>query len=219
LDQVTLDIELVLISIIQGVALTFLAENAAAALGRDGWAAAPYVIAGLLFISIFWSASMVHALSFVGWPIDLGHNLLYFATGLLEVLTFHHMMEPAAWFAWSAGFFAVAEVLYLYDFTLMRGRAAGFQDSAPRRALHGHMVRRQVLEMAVVVPGGVAFNLVATLVVAAHPGAATVLVVLQLALAVGFLAHVLRGFGACVRFLSACADVAGAAGGESSDGA
>ena len=54
------NVELTLASIIQGVALFFLTDNARIVLSGpriDFW---PYIIQGLLIIFIFWSRSVIH---------------------------------------------------------------------------------------------------------------------------------------------------------------
>ncbi len=79
-------IELTLISIIQGVALTVLADHAVEpvmTLRVEYW---PYVAMGLLVILLFWSRAVVHILSFIGWPLEFRHSFLYFAATLVETL-------------------------------------------------------------------------------------------------------------------------------------
>src|SRR5213596_2917221 len=55
LDSNVVNIELTLVSIIQGVALYFLTENARTALSLNNWPALLYISAGLCVIFIFWS--------------------------------------------------------------------------------------------------------------------------------------------------------------------
>jgi len=53
LDSVVVNIELTLVSIIQGVALFFLTDNARATLSSRHWDAFLYVVAGLYVILFF----------------------------------------------------------------------------------------------------------------------------------------------------------------------
>ena len=78
LDAMVVNIELTLVSIIQGVALSFLAENARVALAGRLWTAAPYVLAGLLIILLFWSRSLIHTLTLIRWPLEFGHNFFLY---------------------------------------------------------------------------------------------------------------------------------------------
>ena len=59
LDSNVVNIELTLTSIIQGVALYFLTENARTALSLNNWPALLYLSAGLCVIFIFWSRSII----------------------------------------------------------------------------------------------------------------------------------------------------------------
>src|SRR5439155_998587 len=63
LDSTVVNIELTLVSIIQGVALYFLTENARTALSLNNWPALLYISAGLCVIFIFWSRSIIHTLT------------------------------------------------------------------------------------------------------------------------------------------------------------
>lgn len=88
LDQFVLDIEFLLISVVQGVALGALAAGAIEPLATMDYQYFPYIVAGFLLILTFWSQAIVHSLSFINWPLDLGHNFLYFLASLVEVLAF-----------------------------------------------------------------------------------------------------------------------------------
>ncbi len=74
LDSVVVNIELTLVSIIQGVALFFLTDNARALMSMRHWDALLYVAAGLCVIFVFWSRSVIHTLTLIRWPLEFGHN-------------------------------------------------------------------------------------------------------------------------------------------------
>src|SRR5207247_8290168 len=65
LDSVVVNIKLTLVSIIQGVALFFLTDNARTTLSSRHWDAFLYVVAGLCVIFIFWSRSVIHTLTLI----------------------------------------------------------------------------------------------------------------------------------------------------------
>src|SRR5207253_163755 len=77
LDSVVINIELTLVSIIQGVALFFLTDNARVLISLWHWEAFLYVVAALCVIFIFWSRSVIHTLTLIGWPLEFGHNFFY----------------------------------------------------------------------------------------------------------------------------------------------
>jgi hypothetical protein len=54
LDAMIADIELTLVSIIQGVALTVLIETSREAIAKLDWVMWPYVLSGLVIILVFW---------------------------------------------------------------------------------------------------------------------------------------------------------------------
>src|ERR1043166_2420824 len=104
LDSVVVNIELTLVSIIQGVALFFLTDNARALLSKEHASASLYVAAGLCVIFIFWSRSVIHTLTLIRWPLEFGHNFFYIACALGEAILFSHLGDPLAWFQLSAVF-------------------------------------------------------------------------------------------------------------------
>src|SRR5436305_6146696 len=77
LDNTVVNIELTLASIIQGVALYFLTENARVALSLNNWPALLYMSAGLCVIFIFWWRSVILTLTLNIWPLEFGLNFFY----------------------------------------------------------------------------------------------------------------------------------------------
>jgi hypothetical protein len=76
LDSMIVEIELTLVSIIQGVALTFLIENGRHVISIQQAAFWPYLAAGLLVILVFWSRSVLHIFTVIRWPLEFGHIFL-----------------------------------------------------------------------------------------------------------------------------------------------
>src|SRR5437588_12944448 len=106
LDSNVVNIELTLASIIQGVALYFLTENARTALSLNNWPSLLYLSAGLCIICIFWSRSIIHTLTLIKWPLEFGHNFLYIACALGEAILFTRLERPLAWFRLSTAYAA-----------------------------------------------------------------------------------------------------------------
>ncbi len=121
------EIELTLCSIIQGVALYFLVENARQVLSMGHLSAWPYVATGLLIILLFWSRSLIHTLTLIRWPLEFVHNFFYIACALIEALAFTHLQDPFTWFVLTAFYAVVVWSLFVYD---MRIVALRERDSA-----------------------------------------------------------------------------------------
>jgi hypothetical protein len=127
LDSMVVEIELTLCSIIQGVALYFLVENARAVLSMGQASAWPYVATGLVIILLFWSRSLIHTLTLIRWPLEFVHNFFYIACTLVEALAFTHLNDPFTWFVLTALYAVVVWSLFVYD---MRIVALRQRDSA-----------------------------------------------------------------------------------------
>lgn len=169
LDQFVLDIEFLLISVVQGVALAALAGAAIgpiADLQIHYWL---YIVSAFLIIIIFWSNAIVHALSFIDWPLDLTHNFLYFLASFVEVLSFSKMTDPVHWFGFVSALFVVAGILYIVDLDLIKKHREDFSKSEAGRVLYQHIYHEQAFELKVLVPAGLLFNLVAFWLVKTYP--------------------------------------------------
>jgi hypothetical protein len=99
-------IEMTLISVLLGVCLFPLMESASPLvrmLRFDYW---PYIVASLLLIMWVWTGVISHALTWVSWPIDIGHYLLYIVGALLVGIQMHFLADPTAWFCLLVAFMA-----------------------------------------------------------------------------------------------------------------
>ncbi|MGZ4985160.1 MAG: hypothetical protein ACXV8A_03630 [Chthoniobacterales bacterium] len=168
LDTMVVNVELTLSSIIQGVALSFLAENAKDVLSRDHMEAWPYVIAGLLIILLFWVRSLVHTLTLMRWPLELGHNCLYIAAALVEVLGFTCLTNPFRWFMLGALFALCVWLIFIYDLKMIRMRLED-SASAESRRLYEEVLRDQRLNIRFVIPAIFIFELSAAFSIRTHP--------------------------------------------------
>lgn len=151
LDSTVVNIELTLTSIIQGVALFFLTDNARAVMSARNWTGFLYVAAGLCVIFIFWSRSVIHTLTLIKWPLEFGHNFFYIACALGEAILFTHLNRPLAWFQLSAVYAGVVWLLFIYDMRLIRARMAEVHQDADR-ALYARARADQLLNIWVLVP-------------------------------------------------------------------
>ena len=197
LDTMIVEIELTLVSIIQGVALTVLIENAHNIISERQFLFWPYIAAGLLVIFVFWSRAVLHIITVIRWPLEFGHNFLYIACALVEAVLFAQITKPAAWFGFGAAFIAIGWSLFVYDLRLIHAR---MRDSAGpiSNQLSARVLRDQWLNIAVLLPGMFLLNLLCALAIAHWPtkfiGADghVWLIAFQLIGFAGYLAYVVR---------------------------
>jgi hypothetical protein len=169
LDSMIVNIELTLASIIQGVALYFLTENARTALSLNNWVALLYLSAGLCVIFIFWSRSIIHTLTLIKWPLEFGHNFFYIACALGEALLFTRLGRPLAWFRLSSAYAAFVWLLFVYDVRLIRARLREAANEA-ERSLYQRTMEDQSLNIRMLVPLLFFFNLGCTVAINHWPG-------------------------------------------------
>ena len=197
LDTMIVEIELTLVSIIQGVALTVLIENGHSVISDRQFLFWPYIAAGLLVIFVFWSRAVLHIITVIRWPLEFGHNFLYVACALVEAVLFAQITKPASWFGFGAAFIAIGWSLFVYDLRLIRAR---MRDSAGpiSNQLSARVLRDQWLNIAVLLPGMFLLNLFCALTIAHWPkqflgdNGHLWLIGLQLLGFAGYLAYVVR---------------------------
>jgi hypothetical protein len=199
LDSTVVNIELTLASIIQGVALFFLADNARAVLSARNWDAFPYVAAGLCVIFIFWSRSIIHTLTLIKWPLEFGHNFFYIACALGEAILFSRLDRPLGWFRLSTAYAGVVWLLFVYDMRLIRARMAESRNDADR-ALYARARADQLLNIWALVPLLFLLNLGCAFAISSRPDFFIAraghlwLISAQLVSFVGYLFYVARFF-------------------------
>ena len=158
LNQFVQDIEFLLISVIQGVALASLANYASNPIGNLQFEYYLYVLSGFILILNFWAQAILHTLSFIDWPIDLPHYFLYFLVSFIEVIAFSYLTNPLRWFAFISLFFIVASFLYLFDLLLIVKHEKKLEKKG-RGELYKHIVNRQKYELYKLLPLGFIFNI------------------------------------------------------------
>jgi len=161
LDGIALDIEFLLISVIQGVALASLASAALVPLTTLQFAMWPYIAVAFLFVLIFWSGAIIHAVSFIDWPIDLFHSFLYFLASMVEILAINNLSDPRRWFLFLFLFQVVALFLYLYDLKLIKKHQKKFSLTTKGKRLYRHILSEQRKELRLFIPSSLVFNLIA----------------------------------------------------------
>jgi hypothetical protein len=207
LDSVIVEIELTLVSIIQGVALTVLIESARDVVAEQHFIFWPYVLAGLFIIFIFWSRAVLHIITVIRWPLEFGHNFLYIACALVEALLFAQLARPTSWFTFGAAFIAIGWALFVYDLRLIRARERDSTGEASNR-LCVLVKRDQWLNIAVLLPAVLLLNVACALSIHAWPDFFLAhdghiwLVALQLAGFAGYLWYLVRFYTKLAPFIT-----------------
>jgi hypothetical protein len=207
LDSTIVEIELTLVSIIQGVALTVLIENARDVVGEWQFLFWPYVLAGLLIILIFWSRAVLHIITVIRWPLEFGHNFLYIACALVEAVLFAQLARPMSWFTFGAAFIAIGWLLFVYDLRLIRARMRDSAGEASNR-LCALVMRDQWHNIALLLPGVFLLNVACAISIHTWPeffltrNGHIWLVATQLAGFVGYLLYVVRFYTGLAPFIA-----------------
>jgi hypothetical protein len=201
------EIELTLVSIIQGVALTILIENAQPLVTQRQYIFWPYVLAGLLIIFIFWSRAVLHIITVIRWPIEFGHNFLYIGCALIEAILFANLTNPVTWFGLGAAFIAAGWVLFLYDLRLIRARMRDSAGEASNK-LFVLVDRDQWRNIAVLLPGVFLLNAGSAVTINAWPDSFLArnghlwLAAAQLVGFGGYLVYVVKFYAALAPFIA-----------------
>ena len=169
LNNTAVEIEFLLISVIQGLALQFLVSVAVTPFVQFQFEYWLYIVSGFLLILIFWTQAIVHALSFIQWPIDLTHTFLYFLVSFVEVLVFYQVGSPFRWFIFGTVFLIAGSVLYTYDFLMIRKRRETLAYSEKRKRLYDHMYHMQKKELTFYLPAALIFSLMSAGLIYVYP--------------------------------------------------
>lgn len=200
LDSFVVNVEFLLISVIQGAALATLGAFAVEPIARLDFLYIPYVLSALVFILIFWAQAIVHTISFIKWPIDIIHNLLYFIVGLTEIMAFTQLGNPLSWFGFIFLFFVIAAILYWYDLRLINKVKNDFQNTDSRKELFKDIIGRERLELYVFVPLALFYNGLSFWLILSFPHLFTaqkwneLLVFIQLVFGIFVMIETLNGF-------------------------
>jgi hypothetical protein len=170
LDEIAVNVELVLISLIEGVALVTLAEQIVVALQEPDWYRyLPYMIGGFLILLVFWTQSILHALSFIRWPIRVEHMFLYFASALLQIIAYTGILHVGSWFFWWSMFSLVAMGMYFLDLWILEDSYPSFAKIKGGAEFLKKVEERHLYEMKYLVPAALGFNIICMLAVLLVP--------------------------------------------------
>jgi hypothetical protein len=163
LDSLVVNIELTLISIVQGVALTFLAESARPIVAEGKLWVIPYALVSMLVILSVWSRTVMHSFTVIRWPLELGHNFFYIILAAFEAMLFSSMASPGQWFPMSFLLTLVLFAMFLYERRLYRFNRVLDRDSRmliTRLARDHRLGYRIIVPFSIVLTGLMAFAVV-----------------------------------------------------------
>ena len=128
-----------------------LADSARTVLTTGRASQCPYAAAGLIIILLFWVRSLIHTLTLMRWPLELGHNCLYIACALLEVLAFTRLSIPFMWSVLLAFSAAAVWLVFVYDLKMVRLRLADCSSPNSCR-LYEEVLRDQWRNIRFIIP-------------------------------------------------------------------
>jgi hypothetical protein len=160
LDGLVINVELTLVSIIQGVTLSFLTDTTRQLIAANSFEYYPYALNGLLIIFLFWSRAVIHTFTVIRWPLEFAHNFLYISCAFFEGISFANLSQPLLWYALQTMFAVLVWLLFVLDMRLIRARKAEFSGT-PLAPLFSTIERDQKLNIIAVIPLFLLFYLVA----------------------------------------------------------
>jgi hypothetical protein len=197
LDSLVINMELTLMSIIQGIALYFLADASVELLGKMQFQFLPYVVSGLLIILLFWSRSLIHILTIIRWPLEFVHNFIYISFTLIESVMFKQIGNVLNWFALNIVGAILIWLTFVFDLRMIhrvKDQTLGGQSDQ----LFDMVDRDQRLNIRLVAPSMVLFSAAGVFSVLLAPqyflekGGHFVLAYAQLVFLLGYLIYTLR---------------------------
>jgi hypothetical protein len=142
LESLATSVELTLASVLQGIALAILVPKIVELISNGELAKLPYIPASLLLIFMVWVMFIGQAISFITWPFDPLHNMLYFLIVSGEAVLLFFLDKPGPWFLALVGLGLLLGFSCWYNQGLLRRNASRYV-SADARKLYAHIMDEQ----------------------------------------------------------------------------
>jgi hypothetical protein len=142
LESLATSVELTLASVLQGIALAILVPKIVELITSGAVFKLPYIPASLLLLFMVWVSFIGHAISFITWPFDPLHNLMYFLIVSSEAVLLFFLDQPVQWFLSLLGFGLLMGFNCWYNQGLLRRNAPRYI-SAAARGLYAHIMDEQ----------------------------------------------------------------------------
>ena len=142
LESLATGVELTLASVMQGIALAILVPKIVELITSGEVSKLPYIPASLLLMFMVWVMFISHAISFITWPFDPLHNMLYFLITSSEAVLLFFLDQPVPWFLSLVGLGLLLGLSCWYNQGLLR-RNASHYTTAAAQALYAHSMDEQ----------------------------------------------------------------------------
>jgi hypothetical protein len=142
LESLATSVELTLASVLQGIALAILVPKIVELITSGAVAKLPYIPASLLLLFMVWVTFISHAISFITWPFDPLHNLMYFLIVSSEAVLLFFLDQPLQWFLSLLGFGLLLGFSCWYNQVLLQRNAPRYSGAAAR-GLYAHIMDEQ----------------------------------------------------------------------------
>lgn len=161
LDSIVANTELTLISVVQGVALYFLADNARPVIAGLKWELMPHVVSAFFIVIAIWSRSLIHAFTTIRWPLNLVHTWLYFLVAVVEAALFAQTSDSFGWWRLSLVLAVLVSTMFFIERRLYVDRRADSSGAVGKQLLDlleaEHMFNLRVLGPAMALAYGAIF--------------------------------------------------------------
>jgi hypothetical protein len=142
LESLATGVELTLASVMQGIALAILVPKIVELITSGEVSKLPYIPASLLLIFMVWVMFINHAISFITWPFDPLHNLMYFLITSSEAVLLFFLDQPVPWFLSLVGFGLLVGLNCWYNQGLLHRNAPRYTSPAAH-TLYAHIMDEQ----------------------------------------------------------------------------
>jgi hypothetical protein len=147
LESLATGVELTLASVLQGIALAILAPKIVELITSGEVAKLPYIPASLLLMFMVWVMFIGHAISFITWPFDPLHNLMYFLIVGSEAVLLFFLDKPGPWFVSLIGLGLLLGFSCWYNQSLLRRNRSRYITGAARK-LYAHIMDEQRVNLS-----------------------------------------------------------------------
>lgn len=130
LSALVIAVEFTLISVMVGVIIFPLMDFATEILRDLDFEYFPYILSGLVLILYLWTEVIAHSLTFIGWPINIFHNLLYIVFAMFLAIQMHFLTDPHGWFTMTIVSAAIGAAIVYYDLKVIEERRRGSSGAA-----------------------------------------------------------------------------------------
>src|SRR5215213_9430633 len=146
LESLATGVEMTLASVMQGIALAILVPKIVELITGGEIAKLPYIPASLLLMFMVWVMFIGHAISFITWPFDPLHNMLYFLIASSEAVLLFFLDQPGPWFLSLVGLALLLGFSCWYNQGLLRRNTSLYRTAAAQK-LYAHIMDEQQISL------------------------------------------------------------------------